>query len=132
MTADPRREQRRLRRIFQRAMVLALATPLAIPLACSSLEPLSAGGAGGASSVDGGGGASMDGGSDAAGPSCQIDKFIPDAADDCGTYVRLSCDVLPPITLRQDCFLQLNDCFALCPTLSFNCHALENSCLDGS
>jgi hypothetical protein len=50
MSAAVRREERRLRRIFQRALWIAAAAPAALPLACGAQEGAERGGSGGGTS----------------------------------------------------------------------------------
>src|SRR4051794_23480500 len=100
MKTGMRREERRLRRIFERSLLLALATPAAIPFACSSPKTASVGsgpldssatgdgphGDGGHEDGDTGGG--MDVGADTSlwDAKCAPIPFEPDPPDDCGAY----------------------------------------------
>jgi hypothetical protein len=153
MSKSAGREEKRLRRIFERAMLIALAAPVFIPLACgmkregtessaaagAAGNATSAGNAGAAGNTSsagnaGAGGTGMDGGAtggSAAGP-CKPFEFTPDPIDTCGNYMQLPCGLPPGVVAASDCFLPLNDCAGICPGPFFNCHAVDQSCVDAS
>jgi hypothetical protein len=125
MSGDVRRAERHLSRIFRRARRIALATPVAVPLACSAEDPSMRGDT--ATPV-------------AEGPlaavihesaSCAPQPFAPDPPDMCGDFVRLPCGLPAGVVPGSHCFLWLNDCKKVCPGFYFNCHAVNQSCVDG-
>jgi hypothetical protein len=141
-----RGEERRLRRIFQRALWLAVAAPLS----CATEEPPppTTAGAGGAEQepeAPGGGGAEQEpgapGGVDvslppsadrAAAGACAAVPYTPNPPDKCGKYVRLPCGLPAGLTPGGNCYLWLNDCEKFCPGAYFNCHAVGDSCQNGT
>lgn len=148
MSAGPRVDEARLRRIFGRALWLALAAP-AIPLACGSSAGSSSGDSGTSaastsattSTSASGGGADGAGGGQAGGgggggsapsdfpPGCGPVDYTPDPPDPCGEYVRLPCGVPPTMqTEGVGCYFLHDDCTKLCPSLNFNCHAADAYC----
>ena len=143
MSVDPRHEEKRLRRIFQRARWLALAAPMALPLACGpddSADPISLGdGAGGGDGNDGNAEPDADEPLASAVPiealapaaSCAPATITPNPPDDCGNYVRLSCGLPAGVVPASNCYLFINDCKQVCPGFYFNCHAVNDSCQNG-
>jgi hypothetical protein len=139
MTTGVRREERRLRRVLKRALWIAAATPIAIPFACSSQDTSSKRGsgedaAGHPISVGSGEGSAMSGGASDGDPvdaSCAPEPYTPDPPVMCGNYMRLPCGLPPGIEQVGDCFFYLNDCGLMCPGLYFNCHVVDNFCVDG-
>jgi hypothetical protein len=154
MSDDVRREEKRLRRIFHRALILALAAPATLPFACAPGGGAGSTGSGGGGSNASGGGESStsgegttastgseatsstssgdpgDGGADAAEVSCDPFIFTPDAADMCGVSVRLPCGLPPNVQPASGCTLALVDCASFCPQGFFNCHATGESCMN--
>ncbi|HEY4122344.1 MAG TPA: hypothetical protein VGM56_30965, partial [Byssovorax sp.] len=59
--------------------------------------------------------------------------YVPtgDAADDCGSYVHLKCGLPEATTKPGDCYVLTQQCPFLCGSLAFNCHAVNESCMDG-
>lgn len=121
--------------------MLALAAPFAIPVACGlSAESSSTGGGATATTTGsttagaGGGTQSATGGdtSDAGVDPCDPIPYTPDAADDCGVFVRLPCGVPPDVVPAGECYLAHNDCTRFCGALIFSCRAVDDSCVDGS
>jgi hypothetical protein len=140
MSAGVRREERDLLRIFRRARWLALAAP-ALPLACGAEDPLS-GGSGRLApqpedtSSRGGAGGGEPGEAPVAeveplAASCAPQSFSPDPPDRCGDFVRLPCGLPAGVVPGSRCYLWLNDCKKVCPGFYFNCHAVNDSCVDG-
>lgn len=123
-------DEKRLRVVFRRAILLALASGAASAAACSTKSssndvtgtdaavPPSAGDAGDAA-PDGK-------------PSdpCSAYVFKPTPPDTCGDYVKFPCGLPPEIVPRNDCFLNLTDCAGICPDLHYNCHAADGYCTD--
>ncbi len=132
MSADPRREEKRLQRIFQRARWLALAAPIALPLACGAEDPADALGAGGAAEAPPEPGAPREEAlvPEALAPAaaCAPVSIAPSPPDDCGNYVRLPCGLPAGVTPASRCYLFINDCKQVCPGFYFNCHAVNDSC----
>ncbi|MFT3768529.1 MAG: ferritin-like domain-containing protein [Minicystis sp.] len=143
MSSEVRREEQRLRRIFQRALWVAIAVPAALPVACSTQET--------GVSMDADEGAECDtseqtGESESAlfgtvgsggrvnrvdAGSCAPAPFTPNPPDKCGKYVRLPCGLPAGVTPGANCYLWLNDCSKVCSGAFFNCHAVGDSCKDG-
>lgn len=143
--SNPRREERRLRRIFERARWLALAAPLALPLACGAEGSVGAIGGGGAGDTGGAGGAAGEAPPEALveteelasaftaealapSASCAPQTITPNPPDDCGNYVRLPCGLPAGVVPGSRCYLFINDCKQVCPGFYFNCHAVNDSC----
>jgi hypothetical protein len=130
------REERRLRRIFARA--LWLAAPAALPLACSvpaTPEEI-------AEVADAGAEVAVETPAELVPPeapvvvpvqakSCAPVAYTPSPPDTCGNYIRLPCGLPAGVVPGSNCFLWLNDCQKICPGLYFNCHAVDASCVDG-
>jgi hypothetical protein len=112
MSRDIHREEKRLRRIFARALWIAIVAPVAAPVACGSQQGTS----------------DATGSSDA---SCAPTEFTPDPPDTCGVFVRLPCGLPSGVTPDANCYLLLNDCSSICPGPFFNCHSVDESCVDG-
>ena len=159
MSRQIRREELRLRRIFEGVLLVAGATAAAVaPLACGTSATRANGttssGAGGAtttssgvggaattssavggatttsSSVGGGGGGTVDAG-DGGASICDPSVVTTDPPDPCGYLVRLPCGLPAGIaTFDESCFLTLKDCAKLCTFFHFNCHVAEPSCVD--
>jgi hypothetical protein len=142
MSGLVRREERRLQRIFQRALLLALAAPAACTSGEAQPDPEPQPGAPEASGTGGSGGATPVVGSDftdelealpdATLKSCAPVPFTPNPPDKCGNYVRLPCGLPAGVTPGSNCYLWLNDCQKVCPGAYFNCHAVDDSCKDGN
>ncbi len=133
MSADPRREERRLQRIFRRARWLALAAPMALPLACGAEDPADV-----ITEADGAGGGEPAPEAPAVLPealaiaaACAPMTIAPNPPDDCGNYVRLSCGLPAGVVPASNCYLFINDCKQVCPGFYFNCHAVNDSCQNG-
>lgn len=135
MSAAVRREEARLRRVFQGAILILSSTPLACgaPESDAAVDlPAAEGGGGAPVSAD-----------DAASmlpvtpveprafKSCTPVPFTPDPPDACGRYVRLPCGLPSGVTPANNCYLWLNDCEKVCKGAYFNCHAVGDSCKDG-
>jgi hypothetical protein len=118
------REERRLRAIFERAILVALAA------GCST-KNASAPSDAGAAATDGPTSA-VDAGKDAAKPDdpCAAYVFTPTPPDTCGDYVKFPCGLPTTIVARSDCFFNLTDCAEICPDLHYNCHAADGYCAD--
>jgi hypothetical protein len=118
VSAGARREEARLRRVFERALRLAaVAAPGALALGCGAPAP-------------------EDGAVDEAAAalerrSCAPVKTSPEPPDTCGDYVRLPCGLPSGVVPGSRCYLWLNDCQKVCPGIYFNCHAVDDSCVDG-
>ncbi len=146
MTPALGREAGRLRRAFTRAAWIAFAAAQAGAgyVACG-------GGATGGSTSDqggqqptasasqtgpGGGGASTTG--DPAGSGGGNDKCAPrpftvkDAGDDCGVFLHLPCGLPKSATPEPECYLAVSDCPNVCGMLAFNCHTVNDNCVDGA
>src|SRR5438045_1938133 len=102
MSASLRTEERRLTKIFVRALLITGALPVAIPLACTgggadtvgaadhTASSSSAAGGGGGGGGVGGGDVGADAGSDVD-SKCAPEHYLPDIPDKCGNYVHLRC-----------------------------------------
>lgn len=117
----------RLRAIFQKALLAAAASQAAMFVACTAGDK--AVGAGGDSSRSSNAASSATGQHDAGSDTACFGEV--DAADDCGTFVHLPCGLPPSVHPAADCYLPINDCYALCPTLSFYCYVRTPACVDG-
>jgi len=147
VSVDPRREERRLQRIFQHARWLAVA----LPLGCSAEAPvtaspptlptpkppaqpaISSGAGGGAGEVETDAPPAASFAPEARAPavSCAPTTILPDPPDECGNYVRLACGLPPGVVPGSNCYLFINDCKKVCPGFYFNCHAVNDSCKSG-
>jgi hypothetical protein len=91
----------------------------------------------GATGGTGGHGTSGSSGGDTQGGPCangptaaaELDGGLPDG--DCGYVMEFACGLPQSIVPRANCFFTLADCHSICPTPYFNCHALDDSCVDG-
>lgn len=133
------REEKRLKSLFKRLLLVSVVAPAAIIDACSSssksesvTELPDATIANDAASV-----VTIDGGpvTDAqvicSPTSIYVDANLPDGAIDCDIYNQFSCNI--PIVPYNDCFFALNDCPTVCPGVYFfNCRTYGNWCTDGS
>lgn len=133
------REETRLRKIFERILLVSLVVPAAMVDACSSSStneaPVDLSDASNdASSIPVSDANVVDGEPSAcAAESVYIDAAVPDGSVACDIFNRFSCGIPPVTTPRSDCFFSLNDCPSLCPgAYFFNCHAYGNWCVDGS
>jgi hypothetical protein len=61
---------------------------------------------------------------------CAIQPYGPTLFDACVDYHRLPCglDAEP----RQGCYFTYNDCLRVCTGSIYDCHAIDDSCRDGS
>jgi hypothetical protein len=131
-------EEGRLRRVFRAILLVSVGGPLAA-------QGCGRAGAGRASPADDDAGGTDASTSDDvavsvdAGPDpCAPKDYVPqpdsglDASDKCAALIRFECGVPAGIKPGQNCYFQLNDCSALCTDLFFNCHAFDDSCIDGS
>ena len=145
MTPALGREAGRLRRAFTRAAWIAFAAAQAGAgyVACG-------GGATGGSTSDqggkqqtasasqtgsgGGGGATTDpSGSGGGNDKCAPRPFtVKDAGDDCGVFLRLPCGLPKSATPEPECYLAVSDCPDVCGMLAFNCHTVNDNCVDGA
>lgn len=154
MSGSVHREERRLSRIFQRALWIAVAAPIAAPMACATVAPIEATepepeddapldspepaapgetGSGGDGPVSG---VELEpealaGELEATAKMCAPVSFTPNPPDRCGNYVRLPCGLPKGVTPGTNCYLWLNDCQKICPGAYFNCRAVGDSCKDG-
>lgn len=55
-----------------------------------------------------------------------------DGGDPCAELYRLECGLPAGVTPHADCYFLLDDCNRFCGDIFFNCHAWDDSCVDGS
>ena len=120
------REERRLRVVFQRAVLVAVAAGVGCGTTTTVFEDAGTADAG----VDG---ASVDSGvADAAQvdafDKCSATLYKPPVTDTCGDYYTYPCALPTGLTVRGDCYFAVNDCNALCPDIHYNCHAIVGYC----
>jgi hypothetical protein len=122
-----RSQERRLRVVFQRAILVALAgigcgTKAADAVA--TMDP------------DGGptpneGGVPLDGGREGGVVDrCATTLFTPSPPDTCGLYYKYPCGLPDGLTLRGACYFAVNDCAQLCFDIHYNCHAVDGYCTE--
>jgi hypothetical protein len=133
------REEKRLKSLFRRLLLVSIVAPAAIIDACSTssksqglteLPDATIGNDGGTVTTTDGGPVT-DAQTICAPTSIYVDANLPDGAIDCDIYNDFSCSI--PVVPYNDCFFALNDCPTVCPGVYFfNCRAYGNWCLDGS
>ncbi len=130
MSARIRREDRRLRALFDRALILAMA-PLA-PACVSEAEQQSAGGVQNAADAGLERDATVD--ADAATDACAPVPFDAPDADACGTFVHLPCGLPPDFVPGSGggCYLLLKDCKNICSGPFFSCLTAGSYCQNGT
>jgi hypothetical protein len=122
------REERRLRAIFQNAVLIAIAG-----IGCSTKTPDPA-----PVPEEGGVDASTDtavpeAGKETGPPNrCDSTIYKPTPPDTCGEYYTFPCGLPAGLTVRGDCYFAVNDCNSLCPDIHYNCHAIEGFCSTNS
>jgi hypothetical protein len=133
-----RRTEARLRRSFERALLLALAPPALVALGAAACKS-SASDPPPATSPDGSSSTTPEASSGDAGPSA--DPCAPVLVDgsgidpdggSCADYVRLPCGLPDAATVRNGCIVDLATCWDRCPSdLTFNCQLAPNVCDEG-
>jgi rubrerythrin len=133
------REEKRLKSIFSRLLIVSVVGPAAIIDACSSSSksesitefPDATVGNDGSAVVVNEGGPVTDAQVICAPTSIYVDANLPDGSIDCDIYNQFSCTI--PIVPYSDCTFAINDCPTVCPGVYFfNCRAYGNWCADGS
>lgn len=112
------RQERKIRRAIEHALLLALASSAS----CGAPES-----------------ANLEGEPDVgeaesaltAEASCAPEPYTPSPPDACGKFIHLACGLPEGVKPASSCYLWLNDCKKICPGAYFNCHATERSCVDG-
>ncbi len=123
-----RREGNRLSIVFERALLLALATP-----ACSSehINPTDSGATDATVLADGAeAGVVVEAGNPDAG-ACSRETYAPMIMDLCADFWRMPCGI-PDASPRGNCFLSIDDCNQVCTGFFYNCRTIDDSCVDGS
>lgn len=135
-----RSERALLSSVFRELCVLTMAAPLAM-VACDEsigavpLETLLDASTNTDATVDGATDANIEAALDASAGPCAPVPYEGDAdaaIDFCANLVHLPCGVPPDVVPRDKCFFTLNDCDRFCKGAYFNCHAWDDSCVDGS
>jgi hypothetical protein len=133
------REEKRLKSLFKRLLLVTIVAPAGIIDACSSSskselvtetpDATIANDAG--TIVVNEGGPVTDAQVICSPTSLYVDANLPDGAIDCDIYNQFSCTI--PIAPYSDCTFPINDCPTVCPGVYFfNCRAYGNWCSDGS
>jgi hypothetical protein len=112
--------------------MIALAAPVAVPLACGAEEGKSRDDSPVESVTESAAPLSAPVPSAYAPMSCAPQRITPDPPDSCGDYMRLPCGLPAGVVQGSRCYLWLNDCKKICPEHYFNCHAVDDSCVDGN
>lgn len=129
------RDERYLRRIFERALLVAAAASAGGAAAflggsCEQGDTENTTSSSGSGSTGSGDPDAGDAGHDA--DPCDPFEIPPPADDMCGSYSRFPCGLPSGLTLGvgPGCYIQPNDCNRICFALPFNCHVVDSQCDD--